>query len=587
MAGGIKLPNGVSYTQQEAQDIMNSVAANSVDPFYVLSTLLGTVSPSGRDAWQEIEARGPIGAQMLGQVMAPAGALGAAIKAAPRVAAGGAGIWGALAPSEAEGGSKKKQPAPEQPATQADLENDMDPLFRSSRGNPALEALYSQMKMKDQEATAPVKGVNAESSDRVRAAARDEAGKLRTQLIDKITELNPPKQSFEDAYPGVAQAWPFVQGAIGAGVGAVTKGVSNVIQKAATKPWNRAVTKAEEAINPGTVSRMMGKEADAAVAHQETQKAAEFLKDYEKGGFWRGLGNVADEVAPAATGAIAGAEANALKYRYNADNAPEGSPEQLAAKQALGDDMAATIGSGAALGAMGGATGAHLFGSLIPRGRPPVMQTRALMGRYEPRYVDDAVKMRASMEADARLRQPIELPAPQPPAGPSGIVAPAAADDVAGQQARTPIPTNTPSNPISSGPRVLEPVGPPAGPQSKSRASNVSKWPEQNTAAAREVLGELLANGDEVTRKTLIDALAKRLKIGPTDRNLSTKAGGTVKALDERSALGVDIYDPRIRQKLIDQITGRTGLLAIPATGAALPQEVIDELVAQIMAGQQ
>jgi hypothetical protein len=516
MGRGAYVPPKVrEKADEEALGFLRSFAANAADPLGIPSYLVGTISPSARDAWRGVQAEGNVISQVGGGLAAPIGIAGSGLKAlttaAPKTATGIGALWGAT-------GSPSKLNATEKPSGR-----EQDALYTASRGNPALEALYSQIEAKDLESKAPVKGVNRESSDKVRDAARQEASTLRQKLIDEITRLNPPKQSFEDAYPEASQNLALLQAGAGLGLGALVRGGGKLASHLDMLPWNRAVSKAEKAIASG----------DAANAHRFAQKASSHMDDYDKWG--SRAARLGSEALPPLAGGVVGTEVAMYPHQYNLRNAPEDSAEYAAAKKALGDDLLYTAGRGALMGTLGGFTGAHL--APIPGARAPISETKALLNRYSDDYANDASRMARSIAADNAPIPLVRVPETQ------ALPRLSTSD--------TPLPPLPSDLPAIRGPRIPSKDPEVPTPSRKGKKSSKereekdvsSSTPEQREAATSELRGffgnkpEPFARGgsvDSVHTGPLVSDVA-----GRTDHlAISVPAGAYVVPADIVSGLG-------------------------------------------------
>lgn len=304
----------------------------------------------------------------------PAGrAVRAGLTAAPRVTGAMLGGTTALAPSAigADRGRGQRAATNEELTTEA--ERNADPLWQSVQDDPALAAKYSQMKEAERQATASVKGVNKESADAIRTQARELATSLLGEITDELARRNPPKMSFEDAYPAVSQNLPAIQAGTGVALGALMRSGGNIMRNIDDAPWRGAVRRGEAALDPSEFNRrVLRRTPNLERAEQQATKAAEFMKE------GAGRNRLMDEVMPPVAAGVAGGEMSLFPHQYNLRNAPEGSPENQRAQEALGsvNAMLTTAARGAVPAALGGFTGTHL--APVPRLRPPVAETQAL-----------------------------------------------------------------------------------------------------------------------------------------------------------------------------------------------------------------
>lgn len=306
-----------------------------------------------------------------------AGPVGRGIKAgltaAPRVTGTVIGGTTVVAPSAIGADRGRGQRVATNEELTAEAERNADPLWQSVRNDPALAAKYSQMKEAERQATASVRGVNKESADQIRAQSRELANRLLSEITDELARRNPPRMSFEDAYPEVSQNLPAIQAATGVGLGMLMRSGGTIARNIDDAAWRGAVRRGEEALDPSDFSRrFLGRTPNLDRAEQQATRAAEFMR--EAGSRNRLL----DDVMPPVAAGVAGGEMALFPHQYNLRNAPEGSPEHQRAQEALGsvNAMLMTAGRGAIPAALGGFTGTHL--APVPRIRPPVAETRAL-----------------------------------------------------------------------------------------------------------------------------------------------------------------------------------------------------------------
>jgi hypothetical protein len=379
-------------TREAAGPVMNTLAAdlmtgartfaaNAADPLHIPSWAAGQVSPFVRDEWRAMQ-QGPTEMQFAGAMAAPIGALGAAGKvalgAAPKAAAaGGAGLYGMLADVNTAGAQKTdKVPSNVKPATNEELTRAAyrqgDPMWDGVKGDPALEAKYEQLRLARERSTSKMAGVNAQGSNDARAAAAAEAERLSNEITQVLAKRNPPKLSFEQAFPALNEALPVIQVAAPAAIGAATKAIGAGKAAYAQRDLRKAIRDGNTALSDADKAGSAGEKA-AALARAE--RASNVANEFQatKSAF-NGFTNA---LAPAVGGGMAGGELALLPHQYNVRNAPEGSEAQRLAERVMSspEAMMRTAGSSALLGAAGGFSGAKLmpFEAINP-----VAQTRAL-----------------------------------------------------------------------------------------------------------------------------------------------------------------------------------------------------------------
>ncbi|MGE3284172.1 MAG: hypothetical protein AB7O13_24775 [Alphaproteobacteria bacterium] len=322
-----------------------ALPAGAVDPF----GLAQMIAPDSGLA--RAQRSDPVGS-MIGSFGTAGGAanmLGRLFTAAPRVVATGLGALGITAATP----------------TASEAEDSGDPLAAQVKGDPQLEALYSQLQTARQQATQGVKGVNRQSADEVRRRASEEASRLTQQIVDEIAKRNPPQMPFEKAYPQLSQLLPFVQLGVGAAAGSGLRTAQNMVSRLNIGPWTRAVRRGENALERGAID----------TAARNATVAGEFAADYTPPGRLSGLMH---QAVPMVGAGAAATEVGLFPHQYNLRNAPEGSPEKEAANRALGTPggMAETALKALVPGMFGGYSGSHF--PLVPAARAPIARSRAL-----------------------------------------------------------------------------------------------------------------------------------------------------------------------------------------------------------------
>lgn len=522
-------PEMKARAQAEARRLGLSFLANVTDPLGIPSYLTGLLAPEARDAWREAQD-GPLPGVIAGTMAAPIGLLGAPFKAAPKMAAGLTGAIALLAePTPAGARPKKQQGAP---SAEPEPAPETDPLWDAVKGEPALEAKYNAWKRQDALSRAPVQGVNAQSSDEVRRKAGEDAARLQKDLIDAVTALNPPRRSFQQSYPQAAEMMPFVQMGAGLAAGALTKNVGNMIGRGKYADWNRAVDRAEEAFDPGIMTRLFGGGQNLPKAGYETKAAAKHLEMYDKPGR---VAAFAAKAAPIGAGAVTGAEANLLRYNYDRQNAPRDSEAYAEAEARLGttEGWLKMMGQGAVMGGLGGLAGSKF--RAVPAPRVPVARTEALKQRQKSEL--------ASQRTQASSGAGPSAPSP-------GLPVSTAAGPAPSPQPGLPLP--------QPGPRT---------PQTSYRSYDK----DLDSPVSSQVLDEMLTAGGPISNKQgfLDHLMARYAAPGPRRQHVNKRVDAVLGRLDDMKSLGVDIYDPRIRQSILQQLaSGRSGLLGI---GAATP----------------
>jgi hypothetical protein len=241
-----------------------------------------------------------------------------------------------------------------------------DPMWRAVKDDPALASKYVQLEAARQRSTDKMKGVNAEGSNSAREKATAEAERLSGEITGELAKRNPPKLSFEQAYPETSKMIPIAQTAAGFAGGFLAKGAANKLSK--NGPWAEAVKDGNRALSKegGPDFEAASRAAVLAKAYKDdtSSMGAHFSKVF--GGYG----------APMIVGGEVGAAPEMMRQRYNLANAPEGSPEHRRAVEAAGDGtrMLSTMQSNLVPGAIGG-----LGAASLRRGKPEMgPETRAL-----------------------------------------------------------------------------------------------------------------------------------------------------------------------------------------------------------------
>jgi hypothetical protein len=357
---------------ENAETQIKSFGASAADPFGIPSWITGKFSPETADAWHETQSAGSPLMQIGGAALAPAGAITAPLSFAPKMATLGLGALEYFG-SPTQLNAKEKRPRQQQkPATDAELQIETgsvgDPLYEKVKSDPALSAKYTQMKQADAQSRAPVQGVNAESSDRVRAQAGAQRDALMKEITDELTRRNPPKLSFEQAHPDLARNQQALQFAASTGMGALFGGVGKVIGARGTAPWRASLDKFAKFRDEGGAA--LENAADDVGAFATKFDSIPPPTALQKTGAFGG--KVAAEAGTAGAGGLLSAELASQKDRYNELWAEPGSPEYEASMKAKADPVSAyafpfLLGAGGALtGKHGASAGGSLFRSTTP-----------------------------------------------------------------------------------------------------------------------------------------------------------------------------------------------------------------------------
>lgn len=390
---------GMSMRDVDPATEWKALGANALD----LGGFTSAIAPRWiGDPLTEAANAGSGEAQAIGTTLAPLGLLG---KIGPKAAGLGAFGWGMLSSSDVGEAAKKKGKGDPRPATQEVL---TDPLYDviAKTGDPALQAKYELMKQREAEARASVQGVNKESADAVRMRASEDAGKLRGEIMETLAELNPQPSTFRQRFGSIADSMPLVQGASGLAAGALLGNLGKIKSARLSGPWEKALSDFDRYMygsgflgkaNPeraAATARKIGEFASAASNKGRMSKAIE------------GAGKMAGAATPALGGGFVGAEVGAIPHLYNRQNAPRDSEDYKRAQDFF-DDPISGSGMNAAIGAIGGMTGAKLFP--FAKGPTPeaTLQSRSAdaLGRLEGSVPNlDAFTMRG--------------PNPQSPTGP-------------------------------------------------------------------------------------------------------------------------------------------------------------------------
>jgi hypothetical protein len=349
-----------------------SFLATAADPLGIPSYFAGKLAPEFADDWHAVQQEGSPVAQIGGAFAAPMGAISAPFKLAPKIATLGLGALEYFG-NPTQLNAKEKRPKREiKPATDAELQIETgsvgDPLYEKVKSDPALSAKYTQMKQADAQSRAPVQGVNAESSDRVRAQAGAQRDALMKEITDELTRRNPPKLSFEQAHPDLARNQQALQFAASTGMGALFGGVGKVIGARGTAPWRASLDKFAKFRDEGGAA--LENAADDVGAFATKFDSIPPPTALQKTGAFGG--KVAAEAGTAGAGGLLSAELASQKDRYNELWAEPGSPEYEASMKAKADPVSAyafpfLLGAGGALtGKHGASAGGSLFRSTTP-----------------------------------------------------------------------------------------------------------------------------------------------------------------------------------------------------------------------------
>lgn len=432
MPGAFSHPRGrpvpVPATPEELERYESNAlgaAASFADPLGLV-TLLGPDSIA--NPMKEAQEGGEALPNILGSMASPVGLMGMYPKAAGALTGLGAYFGGS---DDAEAARKSKLAAkPLEAEAQAD--DEIKTLVdKWKEKDPSLGAIYSSYLDAKKASRANVQGVDKASADEVRRrAGADEQARL-SELMARIEKLDPPKQTFAQKYGSIAENWPKVQAGVGVTVGALMGakgGLTDDLLK--YRPWQRAINKYDEAMEPSAIQSFMGKQPDPVKARE----AAEKIKGYSDK--WGQTGKEHGSLAiPGGSAALAATEVGMFPDAFNLRYAPEDSSDFKLAQERLGSPWGFVSGYGpmSVISGLGGATGAKIFG--MPD-RGPAMAARGshATSRLGPGATRDerSAHFQKSIEQDAALRSaanPPPAPAPivrkRTPAGPRAPVNPA------------------------------------------------------------------------------------------------------------------------------------------------------------------
>lgn len=265
--------------------------------------------------------------------------------AAPRATAAAAG-GAALTTPAATQGTKASKNAPATPPSTID-----PALQRLLEADPVLRSMQAQITEQERIAN------DRNSYKSIRDGARARATELTTQFNARVSEMSRANLPFDQAYPMLAQNRGLAGLLAPAAVGYATRAAGNMISRVGSGRWERALSRADRALERG----------DERAYEHFMSRAAQFQP--------RAPGTasrISHATAPAVGGGLVGAELSMLPYQHNVTNAPMGSAQQREAAEMLADPMKwgprAAFGFG--LGALGGLTGGHLP-NIGPGFRPP------------------------------------------------------------------------------------------------------------------------------------------------------------------------------------------------------------------------
>ena len=239
--------------------------------------------------------------------------------------------------------------------------------------------------------------------------AQQAASERVAPLQDKLNEVVSPYLPFDQAYPGLSQAWTGVQLSAPMLAALATRGTGRAILNAPKRGLNNAVKGAERALDTGKIAI-----ADRKIA-EATSRAARYGDELPSAG-----GNFITDVAmPAIAGTGLGAELSMLPEQYNKRNTLPGTEDnRLATERLSPENILKTAAPGAALGFLGGLGGSHY----VP-GRPVLPNVdgaKALGALAGPEAGGAAGYLTRSKEAERALQAldnaPLS-PAVTPPTG--------------------------------------------------------------------------------------------------------------------------------------------------------------------------
>jgi hypothetical protein len=324
--------------------------------------------PQSPEEAADLQSQGQSAINMT-QMAAPF-ALGPAVSAGSRLAAAGVQMYPRIATalaggsalvgeSTAAGPPQKGKPQPKVPNPKPSAQ----PTVPAEGADPALQRLLEsdtvlrrlQTQIDEQEAIA-----NAPARDypmSARNGARTRATDLQKDYNARLMELSRANLPFDQAYPWLAQN-RVATGFFGPMLfGWGTRGAMNLVDRAMTSPWRRALSQADRALERGNER-----------AYQHYMGRAARWEPGEPGM----IGRAVHAGLPAAAGTGVGLELAHAPYAHNLQNAPLGSPQRKEAEDIMGNPQA--IGSRLALGAfggfLGGLSGSHLP-NIPPGFRPP------------------------------------------------------------------------------------------------------------------------------------------------------------------------------------------------------------------------
>jgi hypothetical protein len=335
-------------------------------------------------------------------------------------------------------------------------------------------------------------------------------------------------RGFEERLPGLAGLLPIAGTAAAA---ALTRG--------AFKKFN-----AKQADNAAEVRRLQGGNDAAALAAARAEAEA-----YKRSMMWKKPGIAAGAATLPADFQLMGdmydykvlpPEYQTSDGTWKASKAFERAERRLSPIDNPKEFANRLIVSGVS-GLAGTALGAKMGGNATPV--PHRVSTQELMSAKDE--LADAMRVKKELED---LRAQLARPAPSNTlSAPSNTATPPPIPPTTGT------PAQSPSRPATSGAAQSQKKPPTYGPPQNQKSQ----------AIIEDILdkGEPFPSVQELTKRVRQDIG----KTGISDKSLMGRAQGTRDEADALKALGVDIYDPAIRQALIDRLApGKPGMLAVP-----------------------
>lgn len=501
----------------------------------------------------------PAGRAILSGLLAPATVVGGAVAAGEAYAqdqvkaskaAGnenaGSGFWQQL--SELMGGVRKPPMNRDEfmsqkvgkPKSEADFVREEQDKARAAKGFARLDQWDQRKALKDAEARGRVLSKSEEAS-RGRNIKETE-GQYDAYLKDQDRIA---RQPFKERFPDLAARLPMAglaaSAAIPAAFGAVKNAQSWLPMSNASRV-NRSAANAEAAaLNPNATEVQRGLAGNQLAEHVA---AADGLG-----------GKAARYGGPAATvgaGAGVGAELNMFPYQFDANVLPTTTDQDRAVQQqAQRDAFDPVLWATKALMNVPTAASGYKFGGVVPQNTPNLPNARGTLTTMQQQNSGGPVGPR--------------LPPTSPGAGggqPAAVGGPGGAAQIPGQT--TQLPPVQPNLPAGAGydPAIH-------GPVSRQHLNEMLTY-RHPTRQAME--------GQPDPVNALIAGLQNRYQghglPAVSQADLATRAQGTQAAATDiariLSLTNSGITEPRLRQYVLDAISGRPGMLAVPlAAGAA------------------